>query len=221
MKMRRNEMQCNSPSSPPDTPSLYWDSQPSTAELSGPTGVHSVFEDWEDDLANVANLSAAVIVEEDGAQTLLIPADSPYFAPPTPKKPFGSKFTIDADMEFERGGMYQVPSAPHTPPNTSNTAFQADPDLVSKGLILHINTSFSGHMSGNGVTLLSSVFFTPGGRVSDEASWAPTGFKQGPDVPLDCSYTAGTASPNVEYWDDEVSTYYAFRNFVLAMIYVT
>ncbi len=197
-----SDKQYDSASSPPETPSLYWDSQPSTAELPE-AGMHSVFEDWDDDAASANTYASAVILEDDGAQTVVIPPESAFYLPPSPIKPFGYVFDDDEPLEAaDSEDIDKVPSVTLTPPNTSAVkGFARDRDshiLNLKGLVLHINTAFY----PSAETPLTSMFSTSAPRVSDDASWAPK-CKPGPDVPLDCICT-GDISPSAEAWEEGV-----------------
>jgi len=208
-QMRHSDTQSDSISSPPETPSLYWDSQPSTAELLEP-GMQSVFEDWEDDAASAATYTSTVIVEADGAQTVVIPPESAYFLLPSPKKPFGYSFADDelteADAVSEAAVIEgEVPNVTLTPPNTSTVkgpAHDRDAHVLNvKGLVLHINTAPQPSV-GTGAVSFTSAFSTPALRVPDDASWAPKSCMPGPDVPLDC-ICAGDVSPSAEHWGEE------------------
>lgn len=208
-QMLHSDMQYDSASSPPETPSLYWDSQPSTAELPQP-GMQSVFEDWEDDVANIATAASAVIVEDDGTQTLVISPESPYFLPPLPKKPFEFSFSDDAPAESDKVSETadiadDTSSTALTPQNTSSvkgSARNRDAHVLNvKGLILQINATFYPAL-GSDAAPLTSMFSTPAPRVGDDASWVPKGCMEGPDVPLDC-ICSGDVSPTAEHWGEE------------------
>ncbi len=151
--------------------------------------MHSVFEDWDDDAASANTYASAVILVDDGAQTVVIPPESAFYLPPSPIKPFGYVFDDDEPLEAaDSEDIDKVPSVTLTPPNTSAVkGFARDRDshiLNLKGLVLHINTAFY----PSAETPLTSMFSTSAPRVSDDASWAPK-CKPGPDVPLDCICT--------------------------------
>jgi len=193
--------------SPPETPGLSWDSRPSSASLSA-TAMKSVFDEWEDTAPPSANL--AIIVEEDGAQTVLIPSDNPFFTTPSPRKPFGfAPFSNDLSIALE------IPSNPQSvvdqgrsvtiaPLKINKSALLTalpDQKMSSKKLTLLLDETFL-HPTFEGETMMSSpIFSTPSLRVGDDASWAPKDFMTGPDVPLDCTYTAGDISPMADHWD--------------------
>jgi len=198
--------------SPPETPGLSWDSRPSSASLSAPA-MKSVFDEWEDTTPISANL--AVIIEEDGAQTVLIPVDNPFFNIPSPRKPFEfAPFSTDMPVENQAE---MIPSNPQSTVDevrsvviaplkinkkaSSNTGSHDHQRSTSKNLTLLVDATFL-HPTFEGETIISSpIFSTPSLRVGDDASWAPKDFMTGPDVPLDCIYTAGDISPMAEHWE--------------------
>jgi hypothetical protein len=188
--------------SPPQTPGLSWDSRPSSASLSTPA-FKSVFDETEDIVPISANL--AVIIEEDGAQTVLIPADNPFFNIPSPRQPFGfAPFSTDLLAENEAEMPSNLPSAvaPHKINETApSNAGSPDHQRVNfKNLTLLVDATFLDSTFDGEVMISSPVFSTPSIRFGDDASWAPKDFMSGPDVPLDCIYTAGDISPMAEHW---------------------
>lgn len=198
--MQHSDKQYDAASNPPETPSLYWDSQPSTAELPE-AGMQSVFEDWEDDAASAATYISEVIIEDDGAQTVVIPPESAFYSPPSSTKPFGYSFADDELVEVA-GIKDKIPNVTFTPPNTSavkGPAHDRDSHILNvKGLVLQINTAFYPSAEAP----LTSMFSTLAPRVSDDTSWAPK-CMPGPDVPLDC-ICAGDISPSAEAWEEGV-----------------
>ncbi|KAF9477876.1 hypothetical protein BDN70DRAFT_880646 [Pholiota conissans] len=193
-------------SSPPETPGLSWDSRPTSAALSAPA-LKSVFDDWDDPFPTQTN--PAIVVEEDGVQTVLIPADSPFFSPPSPYKPFGYA-PFSTGLLAEKVPSSREPAmddaAAITPIlinktlSTTATHLPSDQKINSKGLTLFVDATFLQPTFGSDAMLSSPIFSTPSLRV-DNSSWAPKGFMSGPDVPLDCIYTAGDFSPIAEHWE--------------------
>ncbi|KAF8957340.1 hypothetical protein BDZ97DRAFT_1924704 [Flammula alnicola] len=204
-------------SSPPETPGLLWDSRSSSGQFPE-TPLKSVFEDWEDKTPSLSNPS--IIVEDDGAQTVLIPSDSPYFNPPPLPKPFGfapfSKGLLTAiDMPLKRESVAdEVPASAIVPITPDGLVLpeqyqeQLPGDKPSQGLMLFVDTTSLHPSFGNGVSLSSLAFYTPGPRLVDELqpSWAPQDSMCGPDVPLDCIYSSGGISPAAEHWTETWSS---------------
>lgn len=82
-----------------------------------------------------------------------------------------------------------VPLTPVTLENSENAR-------AVRGRVLFVDTTYPSF----GKEWSASVFFPP--KLADEAaSWVPQEYGCGPDVPLDCIYSAGDVSP-VERCDE-------------------
>jgi len=197
--------------STPPTPGLYWDSPRGFIDVSD-TFPKSVFEDWDDPLV------PSVIVEDDGAQTLLIPLESSfYYPPPTPPTfeftPFSSGIFLDVDSQAAK--QESTDESDHTVDLPLTPVSPKRPDRVKpmKGQMLFVDTAmFSslGNENGDSFVLSASLFDSPADEVP---LWVPETFMYGPDVPLDpldCIYSAGDISP-VERWDEKLWSPTFFR----------
>ncbi|KDR75514.1 hypothetical protein GALMADRAFT_226150 [Galerina marginata CBS 339.88] len=183
-------------SSPPPTPGLLWDSHSSLGDIYDELP-HSVFEDWEDPLSP----SIAVIVEEDGAQAVLIAPDSPFYHPPPSPPPFSTQFLPEDGTQPAKKDSIRDSELTSELPPTLITVKKSDSPRRIKGKMLFLDTeTFTG--SRTGFNLSASIY----PMVADDiSSWAPKGFMYGPDVPLDpleCIYSASDVSP-VDRWDTE------------------
>jgi len=196
---RRDE---SATSSPPPTPGLSWDSRSSFGDIFD-TLPQSVFEDWEDP----PRQNSSVIMEDDGAQTVLIDPETPFYHPPPSPPPFSTQFFPDVDSQLAKGNSIDEfePSSEFL--LTLSSVKKSDGVRSTKGQILFLDTATFSPLeneSRNSFALSASLSYPP--MVEDDVpSWAPKGFMYGPDVPLDpleCIYSAGDVSP-VDRWDTE------------------
>jgi len=182
-------------------PALSWDSQPNSNDIVEDLP-KSIFEDWEDSLSpNSRN-----VVEEDGVQTVIITPQSAFFHPPTPPAPFGyepfSHAFPDNDMVMTRQQSIDELDSSGRIPVTPVALERPAAARPTKGVLFVDTNPYSPFGHRNSFALSASLFYSP--KPADEVpSWAPKGFMYGPDVPLDCIYSAGDVSP-VERWDEKL-----------------
>jgi hypothetical protein len=184
-------------SSPPLTPGLSWDSQCGSDDIFD-TLPKSVFEDWDDPpLLNV-------VIEEDGAQTLLITPESSFYYPPTPRSFHFAPFSAGA---FVEDNLPLVKLFDESEPLVDVPAQLKGSEGIrsKKGQMLFLDTTlFSSFGNDNGNTFALSAFvYSPADEVP---LWAPRALMYGLDVPsdpLDCIYSAGDISP-VGLWDEKL-----------------
>jgi hypothetical protein len=208
--------------SAPLTPELTWDSQPSSGADFSEEQLKSVFEDWDDILPT--NPSTAIfssndngdgypriqVVEEDGSQVLLIPAESDFYnVPEEPKKA----------LQFQFKDLPEVPSNPVIIIARGDRASDVEPSPLAdghfpttamrkgSGMMLFVDTML---LSAASRGLNSSIgtptpsYFTPAFARSgiEESTWVS---KDTPtyrlDVPLDCHCSASPIEQLQSSWN--------------------
>jgi hypothetical protein len=172
-----------------------WDSPPlSSSGLPEPL-FNSILEDWDDDPIP-SPIPTIIIEEEDGAQTVVINSQSPFFSPPLASRSSGTeaRFPLGLPPNLERrrdiipDGIPASAICPYSPfILESHPRFEPEqPELPMKCQMLFVITA-----SLQGGFALSSPQFCSL-QPNDEAEvWAPKGLTHGPDVPLDCIYPSG------------------------------
>ncbi|KAF8161452.1 hypothetical protein B0H34DRAFT_380323 [Crassisporium funariophilum] len=184
------------------TPTLSWDSVPDWSDFPD-TRLRSMFEDWEDSPWP----NSSVIIEEDGIQTLLIAPQSPFFQPPPSPRPFDhapfSTGCWDTDVKSARHDdtLDELPPSAVSDMSPGLIKKVTNEGRVSKGTMLFIDTTSYSSLA-NTFALSASLFCSP--RPADDMSWEPRMLMcGGPDVPIDCIYSAGDISPT-EHWDEKL-----------------
>jgi len=170
----------------------------------------SVFEDWDDDSIPGPKIPTIIVEEDDGAQTVIINPQSPFFSPPTPPRLPGSgdsRLPINlSPSSIARRDVIpdEVPTSPVSPsPSILESQRRRREQLdqpVKDQMLFVITASLQG-----GFALSSSPFYSlqPVDK-AEVTSWAPKGLMQGPDVPLDCTYRGREISPMGQHcqWDE-------------------
>ncbi|KAF9542266.1 hypothetical protein CPC08DRAFT_445448 [Agrocybe pediades] len=169
----------------------------------------SEFEDWDDPIPP----NSAVIMEEDGAQTLLIPYDSQFYIPPPPPPAFGFAPSSDfyADHDIAASVVDEYEDDPESSPDallTPQPFHSNEPAETPTRKSLFVDTTHPAVVNPpSGFVLSSSLFYSPDMGDAENPAWAPShhhGYMyDGPDVPLDCIYSAGDISP-VDRWDEKL-----------------
>ena len=181
-----------SSSSSSDAETMMWDSPPITSSGLPEPLLNSVLEDWNDDPIP-SPIPTVIIEEEDGAQTVVIDSQSPFFSPPLAPGSSGSeaRFPLGLPPNLKRtrdiiaDGVPASTLSPY-PPSVleSHPCFEAEqPELPMKGQMLFVITA-----SLQGGFALSSPLFYSLQPIDEAEWWAPKGLTHGPDVPLDFIY---------------------------------
>jgi hypothetical protein len=207
--------------SAPLTPDLTWDSQPSSGADFSEEQLKSVFEDWDDVLPTYSGFNGKEegrdiphiqVVEEDGSQVLLIPAESDFYNEPEPPK---------------KAFQFQFVDLPEVPSNTVIIIARGDrasnSDSEPRALTQNLSPTTamrkgSGMMLFVDTTLLSATawavnsttgtltpsYLSPAFARSgvEDSTWVP---KDTPtymlDVPLDCHCSASPIEQLQSSWN--------------------
>lgn len=205
--------------SAPLTPELTWDSQPSSGADFSEEQLKSVFEDWDDILPTNPSTATSSsngngdgypriqVVEEDGSQVLLIPAESDFYnEPEQPKKA----------LQFQFKDLPEVPSNPviiiargdrAEPSPLADSHSPTTAMRKGSGMMLFVDTMLLSAASRgfNGSTgILTPSYFSPAFARSgvEESTWVS---KDTPtyrlDVPLDCHCSASPIEQLQSGWN--------------------
>jgi len=194
---------------------MMWDSPPpSSSGLPEPL-LNSVLEDWNYDPLPPP-IPTIIIEEEDGAQTVVIDSQSPFFSPPLAGSSGNeARFPLGLPPKSKRRRdiVDGVPASAIFPSSPfileSHPRFepeQADPPIKDQMLFV-ITASVQG-----GFALSSPLFHSL--QPMDEAEvtlWAKRGFTHGPDVPSDFIYPTSDIF-TMGNWDEVgYQSHYVFR----------
>ncbi|KIM36734.1 hypothetical protein M413DRAFT_31369 [Hebeloma cylindrosporum] len=186
---------------------MMWDSPPPSASGLPEPLLNSVVEDWNYDPLP-SPIPTVIIEEQDGAQTVVIDPQSPFFSPPLAPRSSGSetRFSLGLPPNPKRKRDIipdGVPASAISPSAASvlegHRYFEPEQaEQAVKGQMLFVVTA---SLQG-GFALSSPLFYSL--RPIDEVEvtlWAPKGLSHGPDVPLDSIYPSGDYSTTGN-WDE-------------------
>ena len=191
---------------------MIWDSPPpSSSGLPEPL-LNSVLEDWNYDPLP-SPIPTIIIEEEDGAQTVVIDSQSPFFSPPLAGSSENeARFPLGLPLKSKtrRDGVPASAISPYSPfILESHPRFEPEQaDLRIKDQMLFVITA---SLQG-GFALSSPLFHSP--QPIDEAEvtlWAKKGLTHGPDVPSDFIYPASDIFPTGNWDEVGYQSYHVFK----------